>query len=195
MNDHIDLLYLLSSESCRDRHDYHVSSRSHHIVWCYILLSQWRDDEACNINGKIRVVISRRAYEKSCSLFSILHLSIFLVKSNQIYLWRKNTNTNERKWNKLKATDVLPNTKARRPPKGPKMPFLSPVTLTFNLWPWPSNTSSVWIWHKSVQRFSKYFIHKQKNTTDGLTPGPSSSTLILELGRALSYLLFFLHYT
>ena len=125
MNDHIDLLYLLSSESCRDRHDYHVSSRSHHIVWCYILLSQWRDDEACNINGKIRVVISRRAYEKSCSLFSILHLSIFLIKSNQIYLWRKNTNTNERKWNKLKATDVLPNTKARRPPKGPKMPFLS----------------------------------------------------------------------
>jgi len=25
--------------------------------------------------------------------------------------------------------------------KGRKMPFLSPVTFTFKLWPWPSNSS------------------------------------------------------
>jgi len=29
------------------------------------------------------------------------------------------------------------------------------------------NTSSVWIWLKSVQRFLKYFIHKQKTQTGG----------------------------
>jgi len=50
------------------------------------------------------------------------------------------------------------------------MPFLSLVTLTFDLWPWRStlsergpNTSSVWIWRKSVQRARRYFIHKQKS--------------------------------
>jgi len=47
------------------------------------------------------------------------------------------------------------------------------VTLTFNLWSWHShscrppskgpNTSSVWIWCKSVTRFPRYFIHKQTN--------------------------------
>jgi len=50
---------------------------------------------------------------------------------------------------------------ARRPPKGPRMSFLSRVTLTSDLWfsnlrTRPSegpNTSSVWIWRKSVQRF------------------------------------------
>jgi len=41
------------------------------------------------------------------------------------------------------------------------------VTLTFDLdlQTRPSegrNTSSVWIWRKSVQRFPRYFIHKQK---------------------------------
>ena len=44
-------------------------------------------------------------------------------------------------------------------------------------WPWPlpidldiqtrpsegSNTSSVWIWRKSIRRFSRYFIRKQKS--------------------------------
>jgi len=40
-------------------------------------------------------------------------------------------------------------------------------------WPWPSNssegpnTSSAWIWRKSVQRFRGYFIHRQKPKTDG----------------------------
>jgi len=47
--------------------------------------------------------------------------------------------------------------------------FLSLVTLTFDLdlqtrpcerW----NTSSVWIWRKSIQRFPGYFIHNQKET-------------------------------
>jgi len=45
---------------------------------------------------------------------------------------------------------------------------LSLVTLTFDrdLQTRPSegsNTSSVWIWRKSVHRFSRYFIHKQKS--------------------------------
>jgi len=50
-----------------------------------------------------------------------------------------------------------------------KCPCLSLVTLTFDLWPWLSNsasegpnTSSVWIWCKSVQRFPRYFTHRQK---------------------------------
>ena len=54
--------------------------------------------------------------------------------------------------------------------KGPKSPFLSLATLTFDLWPSHSNsserganTSSVWICRKSVQRFPTYFIHKQKS--------------------------------
>ena len=59
----------------------------------------------------------------------------------------------------------------RRPLKGPKMPFLSPVTLTFglDLQTRPSEgpyTSSMWIWCKSVQRFPRYFTHKQKTHTD-----------------------------
>ena len=49
----------------------------------------------------------------------------------------------------------------------PKNPFLSVVTLTFDLdlQTHPSegpNTSRLWIWRKSVQRFRRYFIHKQK---------------------------------
>jgi len=54
------------------------------------------------------------------------------------------------------------------------MLFLSLVTLTFVLWPWHSNspsegpnTSSVWNWRKSVQRFPRYFIHK-KATDSGI---------------------------
>jgi len=44
--------------------------------------------------------------------------------------------------------------------------FLSLVTLTFDLDipTSPSerpNTSSMWIWHKSIQQFPRYFIHKQ----------------------------------
>jgi len=46
--------------------------------------------------------------------------------------------------------------------------FLSLVTLTFvlDIQTRPSdgpNTSSLWIWHKSVQRFPRYFIHKRKS--------------------------------
>jgi len=53
---------------------------------------------------------------------------------------------------------------ARRPQKEPKMPFLSLVTLTFDLdiqtYPRKGpNSSSLWIWRKSVQRFPRYFIH------------------------------------
>jgi len=48
---------------------------------------------------------------------------------------------------------------------------LSLVSLIFDLQTSPSerpNTSSVWIWHKSVQQFRRYFIHKQKKPqTDG----------------------------
>jgi len=54
--------------------------------------------------------------------------------------------------------------------KGRRMPFLSLVTLIFDLWPWPSNSpqrgtkhSSVRIWRKSVRQFPRYLIHKQKN--------------------------------
>jgi len=45
------------------------------------------------------------------------------------------------------------------------MPFLSLVTLTFDLGLQTSpseglNTSSMWIWRKSVQQFPIYFIQK-----------------------------------
>jgi len=64
---------------------------------------------------------------------------------------------------------------ARRPPKRPK-------NSVFSLWwPWPfifdldlqthpsegRNTSSVWIWRKSVQRFPRYFIHERKSHRHG----------------------------
>jgi len=50
---------------------------------------------------------------------------------------------------------------------GRKMPFLSLVTLTFDLdlqirRSEGPNTSSVWVWRKYVQRFPRYYIHKQK---------------------------------
>ena len=38
------------------------------------------------------------------------------------------------------------------------------MTLTFKLVRTRKQTSSVWIWHKSVQQFPRYFIHKQKTT-------------------------------
>jgi len=53
--------------------------------------------------------------------------------------------------------------------KGRKIPFLSLVTLTFDLdiQSRPSDgpsTSSVWIWRKSVQRFPRYCIHKRNKS-------------------------------
>jgi len=48
-----------------------------------------------------------------------------------------------------------------------KCQFLSLVTLTFDLQTCPSegpNTSSMWIWRKSIQQF----IYKQKPQTDGV---------------------------
>jgi len=55
-------------------------------------------------------------------------------------------------------------------------PVLSMVTLTFELWPWHSNSSerrtkhvaasSVWIWRKSVQRIPIYLRHKQTRKSD-----------------------------
>ena len=55
--------------------------------------------------------------------------------------------------------------------KGRKCSFLSQVTLTFDLYlqTRPSegpNTSSMWIWRKSVQWFPRYFIHKQEKHSD-----------------------------
>jgi len=53
---------------------------------------------------------------------------------------------------------------ARRPSKGQKKTSFCPWCPDI----WPSNSYSVWIWRKSVQRFRRYFIHKQKKTqTDG----------------------------
>ena len=58
---------------------------------------------------------------------------------------------------------------ARRPPKGWKMPFFVPGDLDLQT---PQSegpkTSSVWIQRKFVQRFQRYFVHKQK-TTDWLS--------------------------
>jgi len=73
--------------------------------------------------------------------------------------------------NKLEANDVLPNIlTAHRPPKGPKMPFFVPgnldvwrLTFTFKLIRARDQTSFLWIWRKSVQRFPRYFIHKQQS--------------------------------
>jgi len=52
--------------------------------------------------------------------------------------------------------------------KGRKMPFVSleALTLDLDLQSHPNegpNTSSLWIWHKSIQRFTRYFIHKQNS--------------------------------
>jgi len=59
----------------------------------------------------------------------------------------------------------------RRLPKGRKKPvFLSLVTLTFDFQTCPSkgpNTYSMCIWHKSVQQFRRYLVHKQKTEPTG----------------------------
>jgi len=73
--------------------------------------------------------------------------------------------------NRLQATDVFKHKQHAGRRKGRKGRFCP-------WWPWPltfdldlqtrpidgPNTSSLWIWRKSVQRFPRYFIHKQKNT-------------------------------
>jgi len=63
-------------------------------------------------------------------------------------------------------------------------PVLSLVTLTFDVWAWHSNssemgpnTSSVWIWRKSVQRFPTYLRHKQKKTKK-VTGSAKNGTLL-----------------
>ena len=48
-----------------------------------------------------------------------------------------------------------------------------------------SNTSSMWIWRKSVQRFPRYFIHKQKTQTDGATNRTFRSSLHAVIKRWL----------
>jgi len=66
---------------------------------------------------------------------------------------------------KLEVKDVLPNKPHAGRRKGGKMPSLSLVTLTFDLQTClrkGPNTSTVWIWCKSVQWFARCFIHKQK---------------------------------
>jgi len=63
---------------------------------------------------------------------------------------------------------VLPNiNRTQAAERAEKCHFLSMVTLTFDLdlQTRPSegpNTSALWIWRKSVQRFPRYLIHKQK---------------------------------
>jgi len=74
---------------------------------------------------------------------------------------------------KLEAKYVLPNiSRMQTVKRDEKCRILSLVNLTFDfdLQTRPSegpNTSLVWIWRKSVQRFRRYFIHKQKTQTDG----------------------------
>jgi len=55
-------------------------------------------------------------------------------------------------------------------------------------WPWPLtfdldtqtrlNTSSLWIWHKSVQRFLRYLSDKQKNKENEVTDRVKKRTLL-----------------
>jgi len=70
---------------------------------------------------------------------------------------------------KLEAKDIFAKHKpdpGRR--KNRKMPFLSLVTLTFQLWPrLPSerpNTSSLWIWRKRAFSGSRGISYTKKNT-------------------------------
>ena len=65
----------------------------------------------------------------------------------------------------LEVKDVFPNITCMEVDKGLKNAGFCPW------WPWPSNLSKrgtkhvfVWILCKSVQRFQRYFIHKQKST-------------------------------
>ena len=84
----------------------------------------------------------------------------------------RQTGDSSRSLKKLEAKDVLRNIYRAQAAEGAeKCRLLSLVTLTLDLWPWPSNssergtnTSFAWIWHKSVQLFPRYFIHKQKTT-------------------------------
>jgi len=73
-------------------------------------------------------------------------------------------------------------------------PVLSMVTLTFELWPWHSNSSerrtkhvaasSVWIWRKSVQRFPICLRHKQtKKSQTALKTEPYLRALKYEANK------------
>jgi len=60
--------------------------------------------------------------------------------------------------NKTEAKDVLP-------PKGQKNAVFAPGDLDLQTCPNKGpNTSSMWIWCKSVQQFPGCFIHKQKKS-------------------------------
>ena len=71
-------------------------------------------------------------------------------------------------WGYLQPTRSIPSLSGVM---GVRSTFLSLVTLTFDIWPWHSNSSErgtkpacLWIWSKSVQRFPRYLIRKQKQT-------------------------------
>jgi len=76
----------------------------------------------------------------------------------------------KRKPVKLEAKETSPNIDHTGRWIAKNVVFLSLVTLTFDLWPWQSNSSergTKYIfhvnWRKSAQRFPRYFIHKQKS--------------------------------
>ena len=101
---------------------------------------------------KRNIITNRRLCGMTCTLAR--YSSLALYKSNS----------------KLEAKDVLPNINCTQAAKrDKKCHFLSLVTLAFDLdlQTQPSegpNTSSMWMWRKSIQRFPWYFIHKTKKT-------------------------------
>jgi len=80
----------------------------------------------------------------------------------------------------LEAKDVLINiNRTQAAERGRKMPFLSLVTLTFDLdlQTRPSegpNTSSVWLWRESVQRVPEIFHTQTKKRLTAPKTEPSA---------------------
>jgi len=69
-------------------------------------------------------------------------------------------------------------------PDKPHAGHQSLVTLTFDIQSPPTegpNTSSLWIWHKSVQRLTRYFAHKQKSHRQCQKQNLSSLRVVITL--------------
>ena len=101
--------------------------------------------------GKVKQALYISSVGIGCHTFAVKLMSLSLIVLRRL------------------IKDVLPNINRTQAAEGTENAFLSLVTLTFDTdfqtrSSEGPNTSSVWIWRKSVQQFPRYFIHKQKAT-------------------------------
>ena len=93
-------------------------------------------------------------------------------------LTETNCNCN-RNWKKLDAKDVLPNINRTQAAALPSPPSSNGMVPSAGAWRYfqRSNTSSMWIWHESVQWFPRYLIHTQTKKRKKFTNSAKSRSL------------------